>query len=338
MFGIRYIKAAPHVHIMQYRGGRIKREGQGLSFFYASPFSSLVAVPVTSQDIPFIFNEVTGDFQEISVQGQVTYRVQDPHRLSQMMDFTLDRRGAHYTAEDPAKLPQRVLQIIQVCMRIRFSKMSLREALSSSEVLVDETIEALGSSPELRSMGIAVLGLSILAIKPNPETARALEAHIREELLREADEAVYSRRNAAVEQERAIRENELETEIAVERKQRQVREEKIEAERSIKRKKHQIRKEEMTAKIELEERNKELVERWAENKRAGADAEAYGIAASLKALEGTDRHVLQALVSVGMDPGKLVAMGFRDLAESTGKIGQLNISPDLLRELMALEK
>ena len=43
----------------------------------------------------------------------------------------------------------------------------------------------------------------MLAIKPKRHTARALEAEAREALLRRADEAIYSRRNSAVEQERA---------------------------------------------------------------------------------------------------------------------------------------
>lgn len=45
--------------------------------------------------------------------------------------------------------------------------------------------------------------------------------------------------------------------------------------------------------------------------------------------------MFQTLANVGMDPGRLLALAFKDLAENTDKIGQLNISPDLLRELMA---
>ena len=41
---------------------------------------------------------------------------------------------------------------------------------------------------------------------------------------RRSDEAIYARRNAAVEQERRIKESELNTEIAVEEKKRQIRE------------------------------------------------------------------------------------------------------------------
>jgi hypothetical protein len=38
-----------------------------------------------------------------------------------------------------------------------------------------------------------------------------------------------------------------------------------------------------------------------------------------------------------LNPRLLVAMAFRDLAENAGKIGQLNISPDLLNALLATE-
>ena len=47
-----------------------------------------------------------------------------------------------------------------------------------------------------------------------------------------------------------------------------------------------------------------------------------------------DAKVIQALASMSMNPAQLVASAFRDLAESTAKIGQLNISPDLLKELL----
>jgi hypothetical protein len=35
-----------------------------------------------------------------------------------------------------------------------------------------------------------------------------------------------------------------------------------------------------------------------------------------------------------MQPGQLLALAFRDLADNAAKIGQLNVSPDLLREIM----
>jgi hypothetical protein len=41
---------------------------------------------------------------------------------------------------------------------------------------------------------------------------------------------------------------------------------------------------------------------------------------------------------MGMRPEQLVAAAFQELAERADKIGQLNISPDLLRELLGEER
>src|SRR3954454_11849496 len=99
MFGIKFIKVPPTNYLLQYRGGRIVREGLGLSFFYYGPTTSLVAVPVASTDTPFIFQETTGDFQTVTIQGQVTYRVGDPKRLAGLLNYTLAPNSQAYTSE-----------------------------------------------------------------------------------------------------------------------------------------------------------------------------------------------------------------------------------------------
>jgi regulator of protease activity HflC (stomatin/prohibitin superfamily) len=252
MLGFRFIKMQPTSYLLQYKKGRIVREGAGLSFFYYAPTTSLVAVPVASTDAPFIFNEVTSDFQEISIQGQANYRITDPKRVSQLLNFTLDASARTYVSDDPQKIPARVINVIKVLTRKELQTLSLRDALRASDALVQQVTKGLAASTEISSLGLEVIGLSILAIKPNPETGRALEAEAREQLLREADEAIYARRNSAVEQERAIRENELNTEIAVENKKRQIREAQMDAERAVQEKQHQLRDAEMEANIALE--------------------------------------------------------------------------------------
>ncbi|MCC6698497.1 MAG: SPFH domain-containing protein [Candidatus Hydrogenedentes bacterium] len=334
MLGWRFIKVQPTDYVLQYRRGALVREGAGLAFWYFAPTTSLVRVPVGSVDVPFIIQEVTSDFQEVTVQGQLTYRVADARKLAKLMNYTLASNGRAYESEDPQKLPQRLISHAQVLTRSSLKTMSLREALGSSDDLVAALRKGLQDAEVITSLGIEVLGLSILAIKPTPETSRALEAEAREQILRQADEAIYARRNAAVEQERAIKENELNTEIAVENKKRQIREAQMDAQKAVQQKKRELQEAEMAAKIALEERNKELVALATQNTRQEADAKAYGMSAMMKALGETDPRVLQALASVGMEPGQLVAAAFRDLAQSAGKIGQLNVSPDLLRELM----
>lgn len=334
MFGIKFIKVQPTIYLMQYRGGKVVREGVGLSFFYYAPTTSLVAVPVGSDDVPFIFQETTADFQAVTLQGQVTYRVGEPKRLAALLNFTLAPNGRGYASEDPKKLPERVIHVINVLARAELQKLGLREAIRASDAIVEAVKKRLATADEITSLGLEVLGLSVLAIKPVPETARALEAEAREKLFREADEAVYARRNAAVQQERAIKENELNTEIAVENKKRQIRETQMEAERAVQEKKHLVEKEALEASISREDRRKKLVELEAENARAEADARAYGVAATMKALRASDARILQALASTNMKPDQLIAFAFQELAGKADRIGQLNISPDLLRELL----
>jgi hypothetical protein len=293
-----------------------------------------VAVPLASDDAPFIFEEVTADFQAVTIQGQVTYRVADAKKLAGLMNFTLNARGQGYVSEDPQKLPQRVINTVNVLARAELQKLPLREAIRASDALVQAVRKGLATSGEVAQLGLEILGLNILAIKPTPETARALEAETREQLLKEADEAIYARRNSAVEQERAIKENELNTEIAVENKKRQIRETQMDAERAVQEKQHQIAQADMAAKVLLEDKRKALVALAATNAKTEADARAYAVSTSMQAISTVDARVLQALASVGMKPEQLIAVAFQELAGRADKIGELNISPDLLRELM----
>jgi hypothetical protein len=70
--------------------------------------------------------------------------------------------------------------------------------------------------------GAQLLNVHFVAAKPTPEVAKALEADYRETLLRKADMAISARRAAAVEEERKIKENELNTEITLEEQRRRL--------------------------------------------------------------------------------------------------------------------
>src|SRR5262245_35015320 len=128
MFG--YLKATPTTYILHYSGGKLRREGPGLTFVYFRPSSTIVAVPMESAAVPFVFNEVTADFQAVSLQGQLTYRVADPHRVAALLDFSIRTNGT-YLSDDPDKLPERLVQALQIVAREQLQHRSLREVLAS---------------------------------------------------------------------------------------------------------------------------------------------------------------------------------------------------------------
>ncbi len=318
MFGIRYFKASPTTFVLHHVNGHVRHEGTGLSFFYFAPTSTLTAVPVGSTDVPFIFNETTHDFQAVTVQGHLTFRVANPHKLAALLDYTVAPGGGR-ASDDPDKLPLRITYAAQNAMRGEIQSRALRAALVEADVIAARVQAVLAAAPTLENLGVELLGFSILAIKPVPETAKALEAEARERLLREADDAIYSRRNNAVEQERTIRENELNTEVAVQTKQRQIEETRL------------------AGQIALEEQRRQFVLTEAENSRTRADAQAYAVEATLKPLAALDPKSLQVLAARSVDPRLLVAMAFQDIAANAAKIGNLNLSPDLLQTLLQRE-
>jgi hypothetical protein len=282
-----------------------------------------------------MFEEITNDYQTVTVQGQLTYRIVDYRKTTQILNYTYNLRKHTYLSDDPGKLAQRVINIAKVLTKKQLEQLPLREAIQSSERLAKTITQEIGRNEEIGKLGIELMGLSILAIVPNKETLRALEAQAREEILRSADNALYERRNASIEQERRVKENELNTEIAVETKKKQFRETQLDAERSVKQKQNAMKEEQLSFDTALEAKKQELIELTVANQRAEADAKAYELSAVMNSLQGVAPGVLQALTNVGMKPDKLIAIAFQELAENAGKIGQLNISPDLLQGLMA---
>jgi hypothetical protein len=334
MLGISFIKTQPTTHLMQFRRGRLVRQGPGLSFFYFAPTSTLVAVPVASQDAGFMLELVTSDFQGVTVQGQVTYRVGDPQRTATLMDFSLLPGGVKYASEDPQRLLDRVVMQVQVIIQRAIQALDLKQALKAPATVARAAEQQLASQPEIQALGLEVLGVSIVAIKPTPDIARALEAEAREANLKLSDDAIYQRRMAAVQNERSIRQNELDTEVAVEEKKRQIKETQMEAKAALLRRENELRSEQMGADVQLEENRKELVASQAENTRQLAEAEAHRVRAVMAALENADPRTVQALAAVGMQPGQLIAQAFGGIAEKAERIGQLNVSPDLLNALI----
>ncbi len=213
---IGYFKAEPSEYVLVHSAGQLLRHGAGLAFWYWGPVTSLASIPLSTIDVPFIFTETTGSFQPVSIQGQLTYRVAEPLVLAQALNFGIDPVTRRHLSNDPEKLPARILNALQARVRAALAGRSLEDALSEAAQLANIALEGLREDAGLEALGIEALGVAVQAVKPTPELAKALEAEYREGLQRRADQAIYARRAAAVEQERRIKENELSNQLALE--------------------------------------------------------------------------------------------------------------------------
>ena len=296
MFGIRYCKFPPTYHVIHYKNGSIRKDGLGLSFFYYAPNSDLAKVPITSQSVPFVFQELTSDFQEVTVQGNFNYRVTDAQEISKSLDFTVDANGS-YRSDDPQTLNERLTQLIQARARTFTQKSALTEVLNANDALITHIKTGLEHDEFFARLSVVIEDVTVESISASPDMTKALQANTREKLLLQADQAMHQRRQTSVEMERKIQELELETEISI------------------------------------EQQRTELIDQKVENDKKEADAQAYGLNASLEPLKEVDWRLLMAARG-NLESDSLIAMAFRDLADKAEKIGNLNISPELLDTLV----
>jgi hypothetical protein len=264
-------------------------------------------------------------------------KVTDPKQLAEILDFTVNSKG-RYLKEDHDKIEQRIINEAQTASSSIIQIISLKEALRQQQQIEDHIYKKVQSSKAIRFLGLEILGVSVLGISPNPEMSRALEAHTRESLQKEADEAIYARRNFAVEQERMIKESELNTEIAIEEKQKQIVEKQMETDVVRLENKHQLRDMEMESNIQLEAQKQKLIDLKSANEKQDADVKEYVLNATLNPYKDLEWKTLMAINPKGMNPGDNIALAFRELAENADKIGNINISPELLDSIMNIKK
>ena len=332
MFGIKHIKFDSMTYVLHFQNGNIKKEGRGLSFFYFAPNSSIAAIPMGSNDLPFIFHESTNDYQTVTIQGQISYKISNPKMLADVLDFTVNDNG-QYKKNDIEKLNQRIINEAQTATSSFIHEIKLKDAIRSAKSIEQRIQEGLKSSQAVAMLGIDILGANILGVQATPEMARALETETREKLQQEADQAIYERRNFAVEQERIIKETELNTEIAVEEKQKQIAEKKMESEVQKADNDRKLREMKLAADIAVENQRKQLIDLKTANDKIEAETQGFVIETTLKPYKDIDWKTLTALNN-NPDPKFNISLAFRELAENAGKIGNLNISPELLDTLL----
>lgn len=219
-FWLRHLRAEATSHILQYRSGRLQRAGQGLAFWFSPMAAAVAEVPIDDRDLNYVFKGRTRDYQEVTLQGVIAYRVIDAKCLAGRVDFSIDLdRGTHVKQplEQIATLLTGIAQQagLQVVARANVAELMV----SGFDEVVAAIAKDLRNSVTLEQLGIAVENVRLDEIKPTSELERALQTPTREDLQQRADEAMFQRRALAVEKERAIAENELQTQVELARRE-----------------------------------------------------------------------------------------------------------------------
>jgi hypothetical protein len=245
--------------------------------------------------------------------------VVDPARLAERVDFSIDlRTGAHL--KQP--LERLALTLAQLAERETWgyvARTPVREVLAEGQARIrDRVAEALTGHESLLAIGLAIVSVSVLSVKPKAELEKALEAPTRERIQQDADEAAFTRRAQAVDKERAIQENELANRIELAK-----REEELIGQQG------QNARRQATEKAEA---GRIATDARAQRTRVRGDAEAD----SLRKVEGVrvdlERERMELYRNV--PPPVLLGLAAQILAGKLERIDHLNVTPELIGPML----
>lgn len=312
---IRHLRADSSSHVLRYRRGRLHRQGRGLAFWFMPMSASIAEVPVDDRELTFLFHGRSGDFQDVVAQGVITYRIVDPARLAERIDFTVDLAGGVHRHQPLEKLASMLTELAQELAYDYVASATIREILARGPGEIRSRIEAgLGKDEGLADLGLAVVATRVSAIKPSSDLEKAMETPTREDIQRLADEATFARRAQAVEKERAIAEAELQNHIEL-----AIREEKL-----IDKRGHNDRKQ------ASEKAAAQRIDSDARSERAKVESAAK--AEGIKMVEGARLVSERERMDIYRDLPSRVILGLaaRELAGKLHRIDHLNLSPELL--------
>lgn len=309
-FAYRHLRSEASSHVISYRRGARARSGRGLAFWFHPDRTSIVEIPLDDRDTDFVFQVRSRDYQTVTVQGTITWRAERPEALADRVDFTIDLRTGRLRTDPLERISSLLIGLAQYQAARYIEHRDVQALLAEGAAPIGDGISSgLAADQRLRDMGIALVTVRIAGVSPSADLARALEAPTFERAQGSADEASFARRAAAVEKERAIAQNELDTKVELSRRQ--------------------------AALIAQEDEN---ARRSAEGKAAAADIAAEAEARRIRVTEAARAAGEGERLALlrGVDPAVLQVLTLRAFAEKLTRIDTLNVTPDLTASLGAM--
>ncbi|GAB7051287.1 SPFH domain-containing protein [Catenuloplanes indicus] len=329
-FHLRHLRSAPTSWVSHTVGGRVRRAGTGLSFWYRPLTAALSEVPVDDRELPLLFHARTEDFADVTVQATVTYRVSDPVKAAERLDFSIDPYRGTWRGQPLDQVAGMLAELAQQPALDLLARVPLADALTTGIATIRAAVAAaLADDPRLTETGVSVVSARVVALRPEPEMERALQTPTREQVQQDADRATYARRAHAVQQEQSIAENELQSRIELARREQQLveqrgantrREAELEAERQ-----------DVASAAEADRLRRKAT---AEADAARVRDEARATGTRLVGLAEAEAEVARLAAYRDLPPAVLQALAVKELAGQLPAINELTVTPDLLSKVL----
>lgn len=372
---LKHLRSESNMHIRRFRKGKLVKSGKGLAFWFIPMGTSIAEVPTDDRELQFIFHGRSRDFQEATLQGDLTYRVVDPDCLADRIDFSIDLKSGLHRNQPLEQLSSLFTNTVQKYATRYIASKDIRQLIVDGPENILKAIEqGFANENVFSEMGLEIVSFGINEVSPVSELEKALQTPTRESIQQNADEATFQRRALAVEKERAIAENELQSQIELaareenliaqqgKNEQRRVEEQAIAAETSVKANitRERMQSEAIASKTKLEAESKSerqsilsksdnevqrlAAETKAQNRRilGAAEAETIRLEGSAEAEKVEAIGLAEAAgekermsVYETLPANVVFALALQEFAGKLDKIEHINITPDVLSTNLA---
>lgn len=328
---LRHLRADPTVHVRHHRRGKLVHDGPAQAFWYLPDTAALAAIPIDDREQPVLCRGRTNDFQEVSVQATVSYRVADPALAAGRIDFGIDPWSGGWPNAPLDRLGELLTELAQQYAMDYLAGLTLAEALAEGAATPRERIgHGLATDPRLADTGIAVVAVRVVAVRAEPEMERALRTPARERVQQEADRATFERRALAVERERAIADNEMQNQIELARRERALVDQRGQNARA--RATEEAASAGITATSEAE---RAVLRAESDARRTRLLGEAEAASTKELGLARAESEAARLDAYRDLPAATLLAMAARELAGQLPQVGTLVITPDLVSQTLA---
>ena len=327
---LRHLRAEPNQYILHYSAGKLTRQGAGLAYWFMPMSASVALLPVEDAEATTLLHERTADMQAVNVQVTVRYRVARPELAAKRVNFAISTENGSWSEKPLEKLAEFFNQKVQEPARAALSGMTLAEAVKTGAEAVQRGVRGmLIDDHEMHDMGLAVVDVHVIHVSPSSEMEKALQTPARESLQQKADEAIFRRRADAVEKERAIKENELATEIELERRNEELIQRR--GANKLEEVSRAAEADKLATEAAIERSNLQADAAAMQIKqRAVADAEAKRAIGQAEA----DSEAARAAAWKDLPSKVLLGLAALEFARKVQSIDHLNFSPNMLSDLL----
>ncbi len=117
-----YVIAAPAEFAVHQRFGKTKQKGRGISFFVMPFIDRYYFIPLSTNSISYVADQITAENQGVEVSGFAIWKVSDPEKASLSFDFTEKQRALQ-------SIDANLKDVVESAIRHQVANMTIEDVL-----------------------------------------------------------------------------------------------------------------------------------------------------------------------------------------------------------------